>query len=64
MRLIVRVGLLAVIGMAMTTASASAIGLHSSESGVRFSSKTISVSRAVVRQNLVGIARNGTFKFK
>jgi hypothetical protein len=51
------------LGMACA-AGAGAAGLHSTTNGVRFTSKTIVIPRAVVRKNLIGIARNGTFKFK
>jgi hypothetical protein len=51
------------LGMACA-AGAGAAGLHSTTNGVRFTSKTIVIPRAVVRKNLIGIAGNGTFKFK
>jgi hypothetical protein len=46
------------------SAPASAAPVKSRESGIRFTSKTITVSRAIVRKNLVGISADGIFKFK
>lgn len=43
---------------------ASAASIKSRESGVRFTSKTITVSRATVRKNLIGISADGIFKFE
>jgi hypothetical protein len=45
------------------TASA-APRIRSQESGIRFTSKTVTVARSTVEHNLIGIAVNGTFKFK
>lgn len=38
--------------------------IRSTETGIHFTSKTIIVPRAIVRKNLIGVALNGTFKFK
>ena len=46
------------------TPAASLAAIKSKESGVRLTSKTITVSRATVRKNLVGISADGIFKFK
>jgi hypothetical protein len=56
--------LAALAGLGCLSASASAASVKSKESGVRFTSKTITVSRAIVRKNLVGISADGIFKFK
>jgi hypothetical protein len=56
--------LAALAGLGGLSASASAAPVKSKESGVRFTSKTITVSRAIVRKNLVGISADGIFKFK
>lgn len=38
--------------------------IKSSETGLHFTSKTIQVDRATVSRNLIGIAADGTFKFR
>jgi hypothetical protein len=55
--------LLAGAGGATGAASQAAL-IKSSETGVRFTSKTVTISRSTVRKNLIGIAADGTFKFK
>src|SRR5581483_135471 len=39
-------------------------GLTSKESNVKLTAKTVEIDRATVKQNLLGIASDGTFKFK
>jgi hypothetical protein len=56
--------LAALLGLGCVSALASAASIKSRESGVRFTSKTITVSRATVRKNLIGISADGIFKFK
>jgi hypothetical protein len=45
-------------------ADAGAAGMTSKAAGVRYTSKTIKVDRATVKKTLIGISRDGTFKFK
>ncbi len=45
-------------------ATTARVGVKSSETGIQYTSKTIVVSRAAVRSNLIGISTGGTFKFK
>ena len=49
---------------AVMGAAAQAASITSSETGVHFTAKTITINRSTVRKNLIGIAPDGTFKFK
>jgi hypothetical protein len=48
----------------VTVAATQPAPITSKETGIRFTSKTISVDRTTVTQNLIGIASDGTFKFR
>ena len=50
--------------VASVQAASAAPRISSHESGIRLTSKTVTVDRATVKQNLLGIATNGTFKFR
>jgi hypothetical protein len=54
----------AMAGLGITSAPAFAAALNAKESGIRFTSKTVTVSRATVRKNLIGISADGIFKFR
>ena len=45
-------------------ARAAKVAVRSSESGIRYTSKTVIISRSTVRTNLSGISAAGVFKFK
>ncbi len=47
-----------------TGVASQAASIKSGETGVRFTSKTVTISRSTVRKNLIGIAADGTFTFK
>ena len=44
--------------------AAGAAQIRSHESGIRLTAKVVIVARSTVRQNLLGIAANGTFRFR
>ena len=56
------IAVVVLLASAQTANAAPRIG--SRESGIRLTAKTVTVARSTVKQNLLGVAANGTFKFR
>lgn len=57
-------GVLAFVSLLTVVHTASGAQIRANESGIRLTAKTVIVARSTVKQNLLGIAANGTFKFR
>ena len=58
------IGVLVTLAAIAGSPAVGVAAIKSKESGVRLTSKTVTVSRATVRKNLIGISPDGIFKFK